>query len=420
MKNSNGLDENSRRLAIEGGNPGIIAPLPTWPLFEPDEIEAVSAVLRSGRVNYWTGNLCRDFERAFSEFVGTQYGVAVANGTLALELAFRALGVGSGDDVVTTPRSFYATITSILAVGARPVFADVDRDSGNLTPETVEAALTTRTKAIVAVHIGGWPCDMRALRALAESLGLLLIEDCAQAHGGMIGGRMVGSWGHAAAFSFCQDKIVTTGGEGGMLLLSDEETWKRAWSYKDHGKSHEALCQHEFAPGYRWLHVGEGSNWRMTEMQAAIGLCQLRKLPDWLHARRKNAQHMLSRFCNLPNLRVPRPNPDTLHAYYRVYTYVRPETLAPNWTRDRIIDAIMAEGVPCQVGSCPELYLEAGVRNRGLAPSERLPIAKELGETSLSFLCHPNLNEETIEATCCVVAKVFNSASTHPLSLRSH
>jgi hypothetical protein len=342
----------------------------------------------------------------FARFVGAQFGVAVANGTLALELALRALGVGPGDDVVTTPRSFFATVTSILAVGARPVFADIDRDSGNVTSRTVEAALTPRTRAIVAVHLGGWPCDMPGLRELADRRDLLLVEDCAQAHGAMIDGRMAGAWGDAAAFSFCQDKIMTTGGEGGMLLLHDEAAWARAWSYKDHGKSYEAVHSRAHGPGFRWVHERAGSNWRMIEMQAAIGLCQLRKLPDWLRARRENAEHMLSRFEAITALRAPRPGPDTLHAYYRVYVYVRPEALALNWTRDRIMTAIAAEGVPCQVGSCSELYLEAGARGRGLAPDERLPVAKELGETSLCFLCHPTLNEGAIEATCRAAEKV--------------
>lgn len=406
MKIATSRESSHTRLAIDGGPAELNDPVPPWPHYDTDEIEAVTAVLRSGRVNYWTGSLCHEFETAFARFVGVPFGVVVANGTLALELALRALGVGPGDDVVTTPRSFFATITSILAVGARPVFADLDRRSGNVTSRSVEAALTPRTRAIVAVHLGGWPCDMPALRALADQRELLLVEDCAQAHGGMIGGRMVGTWGDAAAFSFCQDKIISTGGEGGMLLMRDEAAWARAWSYKDHGKSYEAVYRHEHGPGFRWVHEGVGSNWRMTEMQAAIGLCQLRKLPNWLRARHGNAEHMLSRFEAITTLRAPRPEPATSHAYYRVYVYVRPDALAPKWTRDRIMTAILAEGVPCQVGSCSEMYLEAVARGKGLAPDERLPVAKELGETSLCFICHPTLNEGFIEATCRAVEKV--------------
>lgn len=402
---------SSTRLAIDGGPAELNGPLPPWPHYDVDEIEAVMAVLRSGRVNYWTGNLCHEFEMAFARLLDMQFSVAVANGTLALELAFRALGVGPGDDVVTTPRSFFATVTSILAVGARPVFADIDRDSGNITSKNVEAALTPRTKAIVAVHLGGWPCDMKALRALADRHGLLLVEDCAQAHGGMIGGRMVGTWGDAAAFSFCQDKIINTGGEGGMLLLRDEAVWARAWSYKDHGKSYEAVYRQTHGPGFRWVHAGVGSNWRMTEMQAAIGLRQLRKLPDWLRTRRTNAEYMLGRLKAITALRAPIPEPDTTHAYYRVYAYVRPEALAAAWTRNRVLTAIAAEGVPCQAGSCSEMYLEAGARAQGLEPDEGLSVAKELGETSLCFLCHPTLDEDVTESMCRAVEKVFAIAS---------
>jgi len=410
-ENCEGKIESRIRLAIDGGPVELTNPFPPWPYFDVDEIDAVTGVLRSGRVNYWTGSLCHEFEQTFARTFEMPFAVSVANGTLALELGFRALGIGPGDDVVTTCRSFFATVTSILAVGARPVFADVDRDSGNVTPESVEKAVTPKTKAIVVVHVGGWPCDMPALRTLADRHGLDLVEDCAQAHGAVIGGHMVGSWGDVAAFSFCQDKIITTGGEGGMLLLRDEATWARAWSYKDHGKSYEAVYRRSHEPGFRWLHEGVGSNWRMTEMQAAIGICQMRKLPDWLRTRRENAEQMLSRFATMTALRAPRPGPDTLHAYYRVYAYVQSEALAPGWTRDRIMTAIVAEGIPCGVGSCPEMYLEAGARRRGLASDERLPVAKELGETSLCFLCHPTVNEEVVEATCRAVEKVCTIAT---------
>lgn len=408
MPGSSGSNE---RLAMDGGPPVIKGSIPSWPYYDVDEIEAAVTVLRSGRVNYWTGDLCRAFEREFARFVGVQYGVAVANGTLALELALRALGIGPGDEVVTTPRTFYANVTSVLAVGARAKFADIDRDSGNITAKSVEEALSPQTKAIVAVHLAGWPCDMPELRALADRRDLLLIEDCSQAHGGMIDDRMVGSWGDAAAFSFCQDKILTTGGEGGMLLTSDESIRARAWSYKDHGKSYEAVYRRPHGSGFRWVHDDVGSNWRMMEIQAAIGLCQLGKLPDWLRARRERAQQLIRCFEAIDGLRAPRPRPNTSHSYYRVYAYLQPEALLREWTRDRIISALNAEGVPCQVGSCSEVYLEAGAVGRGLAPRNRLPVAKELGDTSLCFQCHPTLNEETIEAICRAIEKVFAYAS---------
>ena len=399
------------RLAIDGGTPVFTDSIPPWPHYEPDEIEAAVEVLRSGRVNYWTGPHCDEFETEFARMVDMPYGVSVANGTLALELGLRALGVAPGDEVVTTSRSFFGTITSILAVGARPVFADVDAESGNITAESVEQVLSPRTKAILPVHLGGWPCDMPALRALADLHGLRLLEDCAQAHGATISSAMVGSWGDAAGFSFCQDKIVSTGGEGGMLLLRDAADWAQAWAYKDHGKSYDAVHHRKHGPGYRWLHEGVGSNWRMTEMQAAIGVRQLRKLPERLAARRANAGRLLDRFETIPALRAPRPGTDLKHAHYRVYAYVRPEALAPGWTRERIMTAIVAEGVPCQVGSCSELYREEGLQALGLAPRRRLEVAKELGVTALCFPCHPSIGRSTIEAMGTAVEKVCAAAT---------
>lgn len=384
---------------------------PAWPSFDDDEVDAVARVLRSGRVNYWTGEEGRLFEREFAQACGCEYSVAVANGTLALELALRALGVGPGDEVVVTPRSFIASASSAVVCGATPIFADVDADSQNLTARTVEAVLSPRTRAIIAVHLAGWPCEMEPLLELARVHRLNLIEDCAQAPGATYRGRPVGSFGHVAAFSFCQDKIITTGGEGGMLVTNDPELWRRAWAYKDHGKSYDAVYRREHPPGFRWLHVSFGSNWRLTEMQAAVGRAQLRKLPRWLERRRHNAAILEQAFRHQPALRVPRPPAHIGHARYKYYVFVRPERLKPGWSRDRIMAAVAAQGLPCFSGSCSEIYRETAFTNAGLGPAAPLRVAQELGETSLMFLVHPTLTEDDMKWTCDAVENVLAEAS---------
>lgn len=381
-----------------------------WPYFEEDEIEAAASVLRSGRVNYWTGQEGRLFEREFADFVGCKYAVAVANGSVALELALHALGIGPGDEVIVPPRTFVATASAVVLRGAKPIFADVDADSGNVTAESIKAVLTPRTRAVIVVHLGGWPCDMDEILALAREHGLKVIEDCAQAHGATYKGRPVGSFGDVAAWSFCQDKIMTTGGEGGMLTTNDPTIWERAWSYKDHGKSYDAVYHRAHPPGYRWLHESFGTNWRMTEMQSAIGRVALRKVPQWVQTRRRNAALLIERLQSIPELRVPIPPAHIGHAYYRFYVYVRPEMLKPDWSRDRVMVEINEAGIPCTVGSCSEVYLEKSFQQAGLQPPHRLPVARELGETSLAFLVHPTLDETHMQDTAHVVAKVMQRA----------
>ena len=370
-----------------------------WPHHEEDEIAAATAVLRSGKVNYWTGEIGREFERDYAVATQRKHGVAVANGTLALELALLAFDIGPGDEVITASRTYVASASCVVMRGAVPVIADVDADSGCMTAATLRAAITPRTKAVIPVHLAGWPCPMDEIMAVAEEFGLIVVEDCAQAHGATYRGRPVGSFGHAAAFSFCQDKIISTGGEGGMLVLDDEAAWKKAWAYKDIGRSFDAVYNRPHALGFRWLTESFGSNWRLTEMQAAIGRIQLTKLPQWTAERRRNAQVLVDGLSRLPILRVPVPPAHVGHAYYKFYAYVRPEHLAGGWSRDRIMAELNERGVPTTVGSCSEIYRESAFAERGWGPNQPLPIARELGETSLMFMVHPTLSTGALQAT---------------------
>lgn len=382
---------------------------PPWPIYAADEIAAVTKVLESGRVNYWSGQEGRKFEREFASYHGVSHAVAVANGTVALDLALYALGIGPGDEVVVTPRTFLASASCIVNAGARPVFADVDRDSGNITPDTVRAVLTPRTRAVVTVHLAGWPCEMDGILDLARDHDLFVIEDCAQAHGARYKGRHAGSMGHVGAFSFCTDKIISTGGEGGMVITDDHDFWHRMWSYKDHGKSWDAVYNREHPAGFRWLHESFGTNLRLTEMQSALGRIQLGKLDHWLQRRRENAQVLVNAFSHCRGLRVPIPGQEIDHAWYKFYAFVRPEELKPGWSRDRIVQVLNDMGIPCLHGGCSEVYLEKAF-DGGLRPEERLPVARELGETSLMFMVHPTLTEKHMKQVADAVREVMARA----------
>jgi dTDP-4-amino-4,6-dideoxygalactose transaminase len=399
-------------LAVVGGLPVRSQPFAPWPWFTEDEVEPVTAVLRSGRVNYWTGEESSKFETEYAAFVGCRYAIALANGTVALELALYALGIGPGDEVVVPSRTFIASASCAVMRGATPIMVDVDRDSQNITAQSVRAAINPRTKAIIAVHLAGWPCDMDPILELAREHGLKVIEDCAQAHGATYRGRPVGSMGDINAFSFCQDKIMTLGGEGGLLTTNDPGLWARAWSFKDHGKSHDAVYDLQHPAGFRWVHESFGTNWRITEMQSAIGRVLLRKLPEMVKKRRRLAHVLSQRFAKVPALRVALPPADVEHSYYKYYVFLRREHLRDGWDRQRVLESINAEGIPCFAGSCSEIYMEKAFP-KSMRPAQRLPVARELGETSLMFLVHPTLSESDMHDTADAVEKVLASATVN-------
>lgn len=382
----------------------------SWPSYDPQQIAVLTRVLSSGAVNYWTGNETRSFEAEYARWCGSSYAIAIANGSLALSAAYIALGLGPGDEVITTPRTFIATASSAVLLGARPIFADVDPDSGAITPDSIAPLLTARTKAIAVVHLAGWPADMSGICDLAHAHGIAVIEDCAQAHGALINGQPVGSFGDVAAWSFCQDKILTTAGEGGMVTTSRPEIWDSIWSFKDHGKTHDAVFGQEHPPGFRWLHERFGSNFRLTELQSAIGRIQLQRLPEWTAIRTRNALLLSGALCDLSAVRVPLPSGGLTHAWYKFYAFVKPEALADGWSRDRILSEISALGYPALSGSCSEIYLEKCFQSAGLAPAERLPVAQELGETSLMFLVHPTITSEQMEGYAQAVRSVIKQA----------
>lgn len=379
-----------------------------WPSFTQKEADAVSRVLLSNKVNYWTGQECREFEKEFAQFAETKYAVALANGTVALDVALKALGIGAGDDVIVTSRTFLASASSIVTAGANPIFADVELDSQNISAETIQAVLTPNTKAIICVHLAGWMCDMDPIMQLAQEKGLYVIEDCAQAHGAKYKGKSAGSIGHIAAWSFCQDKIMTTGGEGGMVTTNDETLWKKMWSYKDHGKNFDSIYNKQHPPGFRWLHDSFGTNWRMMEMQAVIGRIQLKMMPEWTAKRMANMEKIYAAFADSLYFSVHRPSDEYVHAAYKCYVQVNTDRLPEGWSRDRIMAEMNALGVPCFSGSCSEVYLEHAFDDTAWRPAQRLQNAQKLGETSLMFLVHPTLTENNIQTTESAIQQIIS------------
>lgn len=383
--------------------------IPPWPCFSEEEADIARRVLLSNKVNYWTGSEARDFESEYAVAFESRYAIALANGTVALDLALKALGIGVGDEVIVTPRSFIASASSVVNSGAKVVFADVDSRSQNLTAESVERCLTARTRAIVCVHLAGWPCEMDEISALAETSGLVVIEDCAQAHGARYKGLSVGSIGAVNAWSFCQDKIMTTAGEGGMVTTNDPELHDIMWAFKDHGKSYKKAHTPSDSTGFRFIHDSIGTNWRITEIQAAIGRYQLKKLPEWSAARKRNGKFLCDALATVDGLRVTDPPPEIEHAYYKYYFFIEPDALSSNWDRDRVVAEIHAEGIPCFTGSCPEIYREKAFTDLN-GPSARLPVATELGMTSVMLNVHPGIEEKHLDATIQAITKVMKQA----------
>ncbi|OBX62460.1 aminotransferase [Moraxella osloensis] len=390
-----------------------------WPSFTQEEADAVSQVLLSNKVNYWTGTECREFEKEFAAWAGTDYAVALGNGTLALDVALQAMGIGEGDEVIVTPRSFIASVSTVVNAGAMPVFADVDNNTGNISATTIAPKITDKTKAIICVHLAGWPCDMDEIMALAKQHNLWVIEDCAQAHGAKYKGKPVGSIGHVGAWSFCQDKIMTTGGEGGMVTTNDKALWQKMWEYKDHGKNYDSIYHKQHPPGFRWLHDSFGTNWRMMEMQAVIGRIQLKKMAEWTKIRTQNAKILRDaltqfageqQFLRIPDIEFHQVmGGDSVHAYYKYYVYVIPENLPENINRDSILNALNEKKIPCFSGACSEIYLEKAFDNHPSRPNARLTVAKELGETSLMFLIHPTLTTTEMQTIATTTVDVLTS-----------
>jgi len=391
-----------------------------WPKFTLEEADKIKKILLSNKINYWTGNECREFEKEFAQYYESKYAISLCNGTVALDLALIALGISKGDEVIVTSRTFLASVSSIINIGAIPIFADICLNSQNFRSSNILDLINSKTKAILCVHLAGWPCEMDSIIKIANNNNLFVVEDCAQAHGAKYKGKSVGSFGDVGCWSFCQDKIMTTGGEGGMVTTDSEDLWKKMWAYKDHGKSYDAVYNEKHPPGFRWLHESFGTNFRMMEIQGAIGRIQLKRMPEWTKTRNSNQNKIWETCRSLRGLRVPEFNDKSwkyynkgnIHAAYKCYVFIEEDCLKGDWGREKIIDELYNMGVPCFSGSCSEVYLEKAFDEMEFKPKERLKNAKKLGETSLMFLVHPTLTNQEIDLTCSAITSVMNAATS--------
>jgi dTDP-4-amino-4,6-dideoxygalactose transaminase len=382
----------------------------TWPSFDYKDASKISQILLSNKVNYWTGNEGKKFEKEFAKFANTKYAIAVSNGTVALDLALKLLNLKKNDEVIVTPRSFIASVSSVINCGATPVFADIDINSGNICLNTISKVITKKTKAIICVHIAGFPCAMDKIMKFAKKKSLKVIEDCSQAHGAKIKNKSVGSFGDISAWSFCQEKNITTGGEGGMITTNSYRLWKKCWSLKDHGKNYKEAFFSK-SKGYKWLHHSFGGNYRLTEFQSALGRIQLKKINTWNNKRNFNSKVILDELKKYKGLvNIPNIPKDYKHAWYRCCVSINKCFLKKNWTRDKIIDELSIRGIGVNIGSCPEIYLEKAFKNKPYKPKRRLVNAKVLGETNIAFLVHPTISSGELLNIKKSINQVFQRA----------
>jgi len=388
-------------------------------MYDQKQIKKVSQVLKKNKTNYWTGNECRKFEKEFSNYHGIKYSVTVSNGSVALELALKALNLKKTDLVIVTPRSFVISASCVLNLGLKPVFADVG-DNGNLSIEGIKKAYNRNVKAIIIVHLNGLPCDLDPILKFVKKNKLYLIEDCSQAHGAIYKGKKVGSFGDVSTWSFCQDKIISTGGEGGMISTNSQKLWLKIWSLKDHGKNHNSVFFKKHKVGFRWLHDDLGSNYRMTEMQAAIGREQLKLLNQNLRKRNlianlylKGLREYYNKFnilkkpvlkcasCPLKN-KIRKCN-KCLSAYYRLNLFVNTNEL----NQIKLIELLNKNRIDCSVGSCPEIYREKLFKKNKFYSKLKLANANLLGKSSIMFPVNPNKSISLVKKEIKKIRKIM-------------
>ena len=378
-----------------------------WPHIDNNIIEKVSDVLKSGKLNQWNNNLVKEFENKFSEKMDCKYGVAVFNGTVALELCIKSLELNDGDEVIVTGRTFIASAMSCVTNRLKPVFVDVDLESQNITLNNIREKINSKTKAIILVHLAGWPCDLEEICKFAKDNNIYVIEDCAQAHGAKYNNKSVGSYGDISAWSFCQDKIMTTGGEGGMVTTNNLSLYKKAWSIKDHGKNYDLVFNKKHDFGFRWLHTDIGTNYRMMPIQAVIGLEQLILLDNWVNHRREIANIYNQSLKNINGVRITVPKDNVFHSYYKYYFFIDPSKF--KISRNDIIQEINKNEVPAFVGSCGEVYMEESMTD--YKPDERLKNSITLFDTSIMLLCDPTISLDKASIYIDIIVNILNQNS---------
>lgn len=390
----------SEELAINGGPKTRDLAFPPWPVLSNEDAAAASDALRSGHLTQLTGPYVRDFERDFGMWNGAGDCIATSSGTTAIHAVLVALDIGPGDEVIVPAHTFIASATPVLHQGATPVFADVDDRTFCLDPESVRTRITDRTKAIIAVHLNGHPADMDALLEMGNERGIPVIEDAAQAHGAEHHGRMAGTIGLAGCFSFWEDKIMTTGGEGGAIVTDDYALADRLKRIRHHG---EGAIEGERA----YYHLDLGYNYRMTSMQAATGRVQLQHLGEYLIARRRNAEYLSGRLNEVPGIDPPFVEEYARHAFYKYIGRVRPET---GIEIERFVAAVAAEGLPISRRYPTPLPRQPVFRDAGLS-GEPCPVAERLSGELFTLLVHPTCGSREMEDYAQGISKVIRGLS---------
>ncbi len=386
----------SEELAIRGGPKVRDRPYPPWPALGDDDVTAVADVLRSGRLTQLSGGAVGAFEEAFAAWHGVRHCVATSSGTTAIHTALAALDIGPGDEVIVPSHTFIASATPALHQRATPVFADVDERTYCISPESVAERITARTKAIIAVHLNGHPAEMDELLALAAPLGIAVIEDAAQAHGALHQGRKVGTMGRVGCFSFWEDKIMTTGGEGGCVITNDDALAERMRRIRHHGEG-------PVAGERQYYHLELGYNYRMTAMQAATGLVQLLRLEEYLAARRRNAAYLSERLGELDGIEPPFVAPYAVHSYYKYICRFRPDLT--HWQIGDFVRAVAAEGIPISRRYPTPMHRQPVFRDAGHDAAD-CPVAERLAGQLFTLLVHPTVTTADLDDVVAAIGKV--------------
>ena len=380
----------------------------TWPSYSKKEAKLVSEIIASNKVNYLFGNKGKEFEEKFSHFTGSKYSLAVANGTLALDLCLRSIELKRNDEVIVTSRSFVASASCISALGAIPVFADVDVNSQNISISDIKKLTSKKTKAIICVHFAGFPCEMQKILKFAKGKNIFVIEDCAQAHGGFINGKSVGTFGHISAWSFCNDKILSTGGEGGMITTNSKKLFKFVESFNNHGKNFSKFgaLQNKKISNFPFIHDSIGLNYRLTEMQSAIGIYQLEKLSNWQKLRNRNAEIYINALKKLDLIITPEVPKNVQHAWYKLYLIINTPFLKKGSSRTKIIEEINKNGIFCSFGSCGSIYREKAFKNLNYKKSN-CKNAYFLERNSILLEINPNIPKKIIEKRAKIIKSIL-------------
>lgn len=383
-----------------------------WPIVSKQEKILINRVLNSNKLNYWTGHNCKLFEKEYSNFFNKKYGISVCNASVGLDISLKALNLQKDSEVIVSPRSYVSSASCVINNNLKPVFADIDINSQNMCPKSIKQLINKKTKVIILVHLAGYPCEMNEITSIAKKNNIFLIEDCSQSHGSSYYGRYTGSFGDIAVWSFCNDKIINTLGEGGMICVNDDKIYKKIWSLKDCGKNfNKIINKPSNTYNFRWIHDFNGTNLRMTELQAAIGRHQLKKLTGFVKLRKRNANTIYDAL-KKSNLAIIPKIPDYIsHSFYRCYILLNFKKIKKNWSKEKIIKHLNLEGVECNSGSCPEIYKEKVFKNLGYKFDKKN--AKSINQSAISFLVHPTISFKSIKMKAKIIKKIFLEAEAN-------